>query len=136
MKVKSRALKEAAMNKIWWLVFILMAVSCVNQTINHEVDLLQDYSFDEVWAASISAINDIGYTIDSVDKETGFISAESGPHVFQHAPPRMSIMITSSNGKVYVDCKLLQKEQFFDLFGIGRKTVRKFMNALYSNLRV
>jgi len=47
----------------------------------------------------------------------------------------MSIMITSSKGKVYVDCKLLQKEQFIDLFGIGSSTVRKFMNALHSNLR-
>ena len=124
------------MKRIWLLVFILIAVSCINQTVNQEVNLLQDYPFDEVWEASIHAINDIGFTIDSVDKETGFISAESGRHVLQHAPPRMSIMITSSNGKVYVHCKLLQKEQFFDLFGIGRNTVRKFMNALYSNLRV
>ena len=124
------------MKKIWLLVFILMTVSCIQQTINQDVNLLQDYSFDEVWEASIRAVNEIGFTIDSVDKETGFISAESGRHVFQHAPPRMSIMITSSNGKVYVDCKLLQKEQFFDLFGIGRNTVRKFKNALYSNLRV
>ena len=124
------------MKRIWLLMFILLAVSCIKQTINQDVNLLQDYSFDEVWEASIRAVNDIGFTIDSVDKETGFISAESGRHVLQQAPPRMSIMITSSNGKVYVDCKLLQKEQFFDLFGIGRDTVRKFRNALYSNLRV
>jgi hypothetical protein len=123
------------MKRIWLLVFILMAVSCVRQVINQEVNLLQDHSFDEVWEASIRAVNDIGYTIDSVDKETGFISAESGPHLLQNTPPRMSIMITSSNGKVYVDCKLLQKDQYFDLFGIGTDTVRKFMNALYSNLR-
>jgi len=113
-----------------------MAVSCIQQTINQDVNLLQDYSFDEVWEASIRAINDIGFTIDSMDKETGFISAESGRHVLQHAPPRMSILITSSTEKIYVDCKLLQKEQFFDLFGIGKNTVRKFRNALYSNLRV
>ena len=124
------------MKRIWLLVFILMAVSCIQQTINQDVNLLQDYSFDEVWEASIRAVNDIGFTIDSVDKESGFISAESGQHVLQNAPPRMSIMITSSNGKVYVDCKLLQKEQFFDLFGIGQNTVRKFRNALYSNLGV
>jgi len=123
------------MKRTWLLIAILTAVSCVNQTVNQEVNMLQDFSFDEVWDASIRAVNDIGYTIDSVDKETGFISAESGPHVFQHAPPRMSIMITSSKGKVYVDCKLLQKEQFIDLFGIGSSTVRKFMHALHSNLR-
>lgn len=129
-------MKEDAMKRIWWIVFILMTISCVNQTINQEVNLLQDYSFEEVWTASVRAINDIGYTIDSMDKEAGFISAESGPHVLQDAPPRMSIMITSSKGKVYVDCKLLQKEQFIDLFGIGKKTVREFRNALYSNLGV
>jgi len=123
------------MKGIWLLALIPMAVSCVNQTIHQDVNLLQDRTFDEVWKASIRAVNDIGYTIDSVDKETGFISAQSGRHVLQHATPRMSIMITSSEGKVFVDCKLLQKEQFFDLCGIGRKTVQNFMNALYSNLR-
>jgi len=95
---------------------------------------LDSYSFDEVWIASVRAVNDIGFTVDSLDKDAGFIGAESGTHIGQDVPPRLSIMITEVRGRVYVDCKVLQKEQYIDIFGHGQRTIRKFMEALNMNL--
>ena len=123
------------MKKIWVVsLAALFLVSCIRQNVNTEAFFLESYSFDEVWEASIVAVNDIDFTIDSMDYEAGFISAESGPHIFQEGPPRLSIMIRESNGRVHVDCRFLQKDQLIDLFGIGRKTVRNFMSALNQNL--
>jgi len=118
------------------LVLLALAlVSCINQTINMESRFLDNYDFDEVWRASIRAVDDIGFTIDSIDLETGFIGAESGRHIGQKVPPRLAIFVTEFRGRVYVDCKVLQKEQFFDIFGHGERTIRRFMTALNMNLR-
>lgn len=116
------------------VVLVLAFVSCIRQTVRMDSRFLDDYSFEEVWSASIRAVNDIDFTIDSMDKEAGFIGAESGTHIGQEAPPRLSIMITESRGRVYLNCKVLQKEQFVDIFGHGRRTIRKFMTALNRNL--
>jgi hypothetical protein len=88
-----------------------------------------------VWEASIAAVNDISFTIDSIDREAGFIGAESGRYIFGgDAPPRLSIMIREYSDSVSVDCKVLQKEQLIDVFGIGKKISREFMMALNQNL--
>jgi hypothetical protein len=87
-----------------------------------------------VWNATIKAINDIRFTVDSVDKEAGFIAAERGRHVFENAPTRLSVMIKEVSGKVYVDCKVLQKNMVIDIGGKGKKAVRNFMIALNQNL--
>lgn len=122
------------MKKLLMILLVLALVCCVNQTVRTGATFLDDHTFDEVWAASIKAVNDIDFTIDSVDIEAGFIGAESGRHIGQDAPPRLSIMITEARGRVYVDCKVLQKEQYIDIFGHGKKTIRKFMTALNMNL--
>jgi len=121
------------MNKFWLVLLIFAFASCTQQIINQDMTFLDKHTFDEVWEASIKAVDDIEFTIDSIDKETGFISAESGRRVFESNPPRMSIMITEMNSKVSVDCKVLQKE-YIDLGGHGMKTVRNFMTALNMNL--
>jgi len=96
---------------------------------------MQNRSFDEVWEASIEAVNDIEFTIDSMDRETGFIGAESGRYILGgDAPPRLSIMVREFDDSVSVDCKVLQKEQLVDIFGIGKKIMREFMIALNQNL--
>ncbi len=122
------------MKKIWLILMVLALVSCVIQTIKQEATFLENHNFEEVWSASIKAVNDIRFIVDSVDKEAGFISAERGRHVFEKAPPRLSVMIKEVGGKVYVDCKVLQKEQYVDIGGIGKKAVRNFMIALNQNL--
>jgi len=110
-------------------------MSCAIQTVKTETSYWRNRTFDEVWDASIEAVNDIEFTIDSIDKETGFIGAESGRYVGGgDAPPRLSIMIREFDDRVSVDCKVLQKEQLVDIFGIGKKIVRKFMIALNQNL--
>ncbi len=118
------------MKKFWLILVILVLVSCVKQTINQEATFLENHTFEEVWNATIKAVNDIEFTVDSMDKEAGFIGAERGRHVFEKAPPRLAVMIKEVSGKVYVDCKVLTKEQYIDLGGIGKKTVRKFMISL------
>ncbi len=122
------------MKKFWLILVVLALVSCVKQTIKQEATFLENHNFEEVWNASIKAVNDIRFIVDSVDKEAGFISAERGRHVFEKAPPRLSVMIKEVGGKVYVDCKVLQKEQYVDIGGIGKKAVRNFMIALNQNL--
>ena len=123
------------MKKFWLILVVLALVSCVKQTIKQEATFLENHTFEEVWNASIKAINDIEFTADSMDKEAGFIAAERGRKAFvENAPPRLSVMIKEVGGKVYVDCKVLQKNQYIDLGGTGRKTVRNFMIALNQNL--
>ena len=122
------------MKKFLLVLLALALVSCIRQTIHTETRFLDSYTFDEVWRASIRAVNDIGFTVDSVDIEAGFIGAESGSHIGQEVPPRLSIFVTEIRGRVYVDCKVLQKEQFIDIFGHGERTIRRFMIAMNRNL--
>ena len=112
----------------------LMFMSCIKQTIHRDMSFFDNYTYDDVWLASIQAVNDIGFTIDSMDRRSGFITAESGTHIGQEVPPRMSIMISRYKGRIYVDCKVLQKEQFIDIFGHGKRIYRNFMVALNLNL--
>ena len=114
------------------LCLILLAgiTACIRQTVHDGNTFLDHHSFYEVWRASMRAVNDIGFTVDSVDRSAGFIGAESGTHIGQEVPPRLAIMISEVRGRVFVECRVLQKEQFIDIFGHGRRTVRNFMTAL------
>jgi hypothetical protein len=123
------------MKKMLLALLILPCVSCLNQTVNLETAFLKNRTFDEVWEASIKAVNEIEFTIDSIDKESGFIGAERGRHVLGgDAPPRISILVKENERSVSVDCKVLQKEQFIDVLGMGKKIIREFMIALNQNL--
>ncbi len=124
------------MKKFWVILLVLALVSCVKHTIKQEATFLENHTFEEVWNASIKAINDIEFIVDSVDKDAGFIAAERGRHLFEKAPPRLSIMIKEVGGKIHVDCKVLKKEQYLDIGGTGRKAVRNFMIALNQNLNL
>ncbi len=123
------------MKKLLLPLLILACMSCAIQTVKTKTSYWQNRTFDEVWEASIEAVNDIAFTIDSIDREAGFIGAESGRYVLGgDAPPRLSIMVREFDDSVSVDCKVLQKEQLVDIFGIGKKIVREFMIALNQNL--
>lgn len=123
------------MKKVLLTILVLAGVACVHQTVNTETTFLKNRTFEEVWEASIKAVNDIEFTIDSIDKQAGFIGAERGSHPLGgDAPPRLSIMVKKYDRDVSVDCKVLQKEQFIDALGMGKKIVRKFMIALNQNL--
>ena len=124
------------MKKYLLAVMILTCLSCINQTVNTESTFLDGHTYEEVWEASIKAVNEIDFTIDGMDIEAGFIGAESGPHILSgDGATRLSIMIRESGDRVSLDCKVLQKEQFIDLFGVGKKIVRDFLIALNQNLR-
>ena len=123
------------MKKYLLAVMILACLSCINQTVRTESTFLDGYTYEEVWEASISAVNDIDFTIDGMDMDAGFIGAESGPHILSgDAPTRLSIMIREAGERVSLDCRVLQKEQFVDVFGVGKKIVRDFLIALNQNL--
>ncbi len=115
------------------MLIVFSFLSCTQQIVNQDSTFLDNRTFEEVWEASVRAVKDIDFTIDSMDKETGFMSAESGRRVFESKPPRLSIMITELDNRVSVDCRVLQKD-FIDLGGHGKKTVRNFMTALNMNL--
>jgi hypothetical protein len=115
-------------------IICFMFIACINQTLHQDTTFLDGYQFEEVWSASIHAVNDIGFTVDSLDKASGFISAASGTHIGQDAPPRLTIMISETRGQIHVDCKVLQMEQYVDILGHGKRTIRNFMTALNVNL--
>lgn len=124
------------MQKIWLMILallVLLSVTCTQQIIKQEMSFFENHTFNEVWEASIKAVNDIEFTIDSLDKDVGFIAAEGGRRAGQHAPPRLAIMIKEVGGKISVDFKIFQKD-YIDVFGHSKKTVRKFMTALNLNL--
>lgn len=112
----------------------LLLSACIQQSVRHEAVFYEDFYYDDIWQAAIRAVNDIDFTIYSMDRASGFIGAESGKHIGQEAPPRLSILISESRGRIYVDCKVLQKEQYLDILGHGRRIVRSFMTALNHNL--
>lgn len=127
--------QEGPMKKPLLLLLVLVCMTCAIQTVKTETSYWQNRTFEEVWDASIKAVNEIEFTIDSIDKDAGFIGAESGSYVLGgDAPPRLSIMVRELGNSVNVDCKVLQKEQFVDIFGIGKKIAREFMIALKQNL--
>ena len=84
------------MKKFGILIIIIFCASCINQTVRHERLFYEDFHFEDIWRASIRAVNDIGFTVYSTDKAAGFIGAESGTHIGQEVPPRISILITES----------------------------------------
>ncbi|MFA9455018.1 MAG: hypothetical protein ACERK6_14020 [Candidatus Aminicenantaceae bacterium] len=122
------------MKKFLIILVMLASAACIRQTVHHTSTYLDGHSFAEVWGASIKAVYDIDFTVDSMDQEAGFISAESGTHVLQEVPPRLTVMIIDNRGKVFVECRLLQKEQFIDILGHGKRTTRRFLTALNVNL--
>ena len=123
------------MKKYFLFLMILACLSCINQTVSTQSTLLDGHTYDEVWTASISAINDIDFTIDGMDRDAGFIGAESGPHILGgDGPMRLSILIRESRGRISLNCRVLQKDQFIDFFGVGKKIVSDFMMALNQNL--
>ena len=122
------------MKKMLVILMILGAAACIRQTVHHTSTYLDGHSFEEVWGASIKAVYDISFTIESMDEESGFISAQSGTHILQGAPPKFTVMIADHRGKVFVECRLLQKEQFIDILGHGKRTPRRFLTALNVNL--
>ena len=122
------------MKKSFAILIILLLTACIQQTVRHEVAFYEDFYYEDIWHAAIRAVNDIDFTIYSMDRASGFIGAESGKHIGQDAPPRLSILISESHGRIYVDCKVLQKEQYVDLLGHGRRIARSFMTALNHNL--
>lgn len=123
------------MKKYLVAVMILACLSCINQTVETESTFLDGHTYEEVWKASIKAVNDIDFTIDGMDRETGFIGAESGPHMLGgDGPMRLSIMINEYGERVCLDFRVVQEETPIDLFGIGKKIVREFLIALNQNL--
>ena len=124
------------MKKIWLISILMISASaaCIKQTIHHDMTFLDNHGFEEVWVASIRAVNDIDFTVRSLDIDDGFIAAESGRHIGQNVPPQISIFITEAQGRIFVECKVLQKEQYVDILGHGRRTIRRFMTSLNYNL--
>ena len=122
------------MKKFLIIFFLVAATACLQQTVHQRSTFLDNHTFDDVWDATIKAVNDIKFTVDSVDRESGFIGAQRGKDVLQHAPPRLSIMITNLGGRVFVDCKVLQQDQFVDIMGYGNRTIRELLTALNANL--
>ncbi len=121
------------MKKWLILLLILTAGACIRQTVHHTSTFIDGHSYQAVWAASIRSVHDIAFTVDSMDRGAGFISAESGTHILQDEPPRLSILISQSHGRIAVECRVLQKE-FVDVLGHGKRTIKHFMQALNNNL--
>ncbi|NIM91160.1 MAG: hypothetical protein GTO17_09455 [Candidatus Aminicenantes bacterium] len=91
----------------------------------------QIHTFDEVWQASIKTVDEIGFKIENLDRNAGFIGAENG---CLGCPLRLLIMVTEFKGRVYMDYKVLQKKPENDPSEEDKETIRKFIMAMNRNL--
>jgi hypothetical protein len=91
----------------------------------------QIHTFDEVWQASLKTVDDIGFKIENLDRNAGFIGAENG---CQLCPLRLLIMVTELKGRIYMDYIVLQKKHEDNIYDDEKKTIRRFMTAMNRNL--
>ncbi len=115
----------------------LILLNCMGsmQVKQEASEFYENYSFDEVWVASLRAIQDIGFTIKNTERDSGLIYAEGGRNVItQNEAPQLNIMIIDTGGKVHVDCRAVQPSQIVD-YGAGKKNINNFLIALNKRLK-
>jgi hypothetical protein len=101
--------------------------------------------FDDVWAASLKALNEMEFTVTSTKKDqiglpafkkwSGTITAEGSKNVLLQAkPPRLNITVRDKGGKIEVICEAIQDKQMID-YGISSKNKNRFLEILDRLLR-
>ena len=94
--------------KILTLVFVcIFLVVCASlkapQSEVRAMKLPEAISFDEIWKASLEAIDDLGLVVFDKNKEEGFIYAKKREgHTIE--TPEMDIFIKREDGRVKVSC--------------------------------
>lgn len=116
----------------------LFFISCVSiQVRRAETIFFRKFSFDEVWRASIQAINDLGFEIRVKEEWRGFIFAEREklPHSTLHLPPQLRVNIEKEGRWIKVDCEVVLIGKKIDYYWTRRRTVNLFFKALKKNLK-
>ena len=127
MKIKSKVVFLSAV--------VLLLTSCIKPPVHTSSTEFDSYSFDEVWTASLQALHDMDFIPYAFDRGAGIISAEMGHMIILHdVPPQISLVISRDYGKTYVDCKVIQLDQYVDVFGLNKKITRNFHTALHDRL--
>lgn len=117
---------------------ILFFVSCVStQMQKTETIYLRKFSFDEVWRASLQAVNDLGFEIRAKEEWKGLIYAEREkiPHSVLHLPPQMRVNIEKKGRRIKVDCEVILVGKEIDYYWTRRRTANLFFKALRKNLK-
>ena len=128
----------AKSSKKWIFLFTALLVlsgACIKPPVHTTVATYEGYRLDEVWNAALRALHDIDFMPYEIDRHSGIITAQSGRLYIPDTQPHISLIITREYGKVYVDCKVRQYDQYVDVFGLNKKISRSFYSALSERLR-
>lgn len=117
------------------IVAVLAMIGC-GGAVMHDVQLGTNdapatVTFDEMWNASIKVGVQQGYQIFNSDKDGGVLILTKGRNVLtQNEPPQLTVIISEVDGTCTIDAQYVQPGQIADLFGTGKKAVKKFINAV------
>lgn len=109
------------------------------QVNKQEAIYYENYSFDEVWTASLKALTDIGYSVKESYREMGMIFAQGNPNpsrpfIEQEKPPNMNITTSEENGRIKLDCQVVVSTALVDAIEIRKVDMNLFLEALNKNL--
>ena len=121
---------------VFLFILILSLCACIRPPVHSSSAAYNQYSFDEIWTATLHALHDIDFFPYAIDRRAGVIAAEAG-HSFllYDMPPQISLVISRAYGKTYVDCKVSQLDNYVDVFRLNKRVTRKFYYALSGRLR-
>ena len=118
-------------------VTCLLTAGCsVAAAKKQDVSFLDGHAYNEVWTASIRALSDIRFTVDDMDKDSGYIFATADKRnvVTQTNQAQLKILLTEEGGRVCLTCQAIQPGQIVD-YGAGKKNIAKFKVALNARLK-
>lgn len=95
-----------------------------------ETKYLDDFKWEAVWVAALSAIDDIEFAIQKEIKESGFIYAQATtPLDPRYLPPHLNVYIREEDGRIRVNCHAVIPGREADLQA-SNAIVKKFFTAL------
>ena len=119
------------------LVFLLF-LSCVStQVFKERTRYFDKFSIDEIWQASLNALEELEYVIRVQEKWRGFLYAEREKHQFStlRLPLQLSVHISEEEGQIKVDCEAILIGKKMDYPTERRRTVSIFLKTLREHLK-
>ncbi|PIW26226.1 MAG: hypothetical protein COW30_16005 [Rhodospirillales bacterium CG15_BIG_FIL_POST_REV_8_21_14_020_66_15] len=111
------------------ILFTMALSSCAAQV---RGALHVDAPYEDVFAASVQAINDINYAVVRADAATGFIAAELGSITSSKTVVNMSVLVKRAGDGTDVDVAIVPRPGVWEI-GRGTKDhYREFKDALKS----
>ncbi len=120
---------------------LLVFAGCASIPRNDTIDIYQktksykNFFYDEVWAAAMRSIDEIGFMVRSASKEVGLIHAVTKTNPDPgNLPPVMNIVIRKENSRIDVNFHIELPGQRDDS-GKRKRYSDQFFKALKKNLK-